>query len=84
MHLCCILLIALYGGHLDGGMRCSFDAMEFEYTRNTMQGSFDFVTLAARLQKINEQLVSRDSSVRRCVGAHASASLLLLLARERA
>ena len=32
--------------------------MEFEYARNTMQGSFDFVTLGTRLHKIREQLVS--------------------------
>jgi len=31
--------------------------MEFEYTRNTMQGTFDFVALETRLHKIKEQLV---------------------------
>jgi hypothetical protein len=32
--------------------------MEFEYQRNQMQGSFDFVALEARLHKIKEQLVT--------------------------
>lgn len=36
----------------------SFDQMEFEYQRNTMQGSFDFVALESRLSKIKEQLVT--------------------------
>lgn len=31
--------------------------MEFEYQRNTMQGTFDFVALEARVHKIKEQLV---------------------------
>jgi hypothetical protein len=35
----------------------SFDPMEFEYQRNTMQGTFDFVSLETRLHKIKEQLV---------------------------
>mmetsp|Transcript_47887 Transcript_47887/g.40513 ORF Transcript_47887/g.40513 Transcript_47887/m.40513 type:complete len:448 (-) Transcript_47887:269-1612(-) len=35
----------------------SFENMEFEYTRNTMQGTFDFVALETRLHKIKEQLV---------------------------
>lgn len=44
---------SLSAAHLD-----SFDQMEFEYQRNQMQGTFDFVALEARLLKIKEQLVA--------------------------
>lgn len=43
----------------------SFDQMEFEYQRNQMQGTFDFVALEARLLKIKEQLTEEMSEWRR-------------------
>ena len=39
--------------------------MEFEYQRNTMQGSFDFVSMESRLHKIKEQLTEEMSEWRR-------------------
>ena len=39
--------------------------MEFEYQRNTMQGSFDFVSMESRLHKIKEQLTEEMAEWRR-------------------